>query len=66
VEKPWQYHHNDENGDAVYIDNLVATNRAGVASLVSELQWRWPNWRRMKLFAIRRGKLVEYQRGTVL
>lgn len=58
---PWLFHQDDADGNCLFIDNLIATDRAGWGVLLSELQFRWPNWRRLKLFAKRRGVVVEYR-----
>ncbi len=56
-------HHSqaDRRGDAFYCDLLVATWPRVIASLVAEYQWRYPDWRRLGFFVVRRGRLREYR-----
>ena len=48
---PW-----NEEGDSLYVSDLVATTRQGMASCVDELNERVKGWKELKLFALRHGK----------
>ena len=54
LDKHWQAW--DEQGDSIYLSDIVATTKRGVAAWVDELANRCPNWKELKLFAVRHGK----------
>lgn len=62
---PFVYQNTDPEGDSFYIaDVILAGTRAERAVrwgyLVGEFQWRFPNWRSLKLFGLRHGRLVQW------
>lgn len=61
VQAPWRWMVPNWAGDSFYIDQLMATTPRAVVTFAGEFQHRWPEWRRWKLFAIRRGRLVQYR-----
>jgi hypothetical protein len=66
IEKPFRWQESNARGDSFLFCDLIASERSAIGVLVSEFEWRWPNWRRLKLFAIRRGRLVRYDGEKML
>lgn len=66
IKKPFHWQETNHRGDSFLICDLMAIERKAMAVVASEFQWRWPNWRRLKLFAIRRGRLVRYDGERLL
>lgn len=54
LDKHWQAWNRE--GDSVLLTDIVATTKRGVAACVDELANRCPNWKELKLFAVRHGK----------
>ena len=53
---PW-----NEEGDSLYVSDLVATTRQGMAACVDELDQRVRGWKELKLFALRHGKKKQFR-----
>ena len=46
----------DGEGDSFYVSDLICVSRGAVATLVDEFEARIPEWKELKLFAIRHGR----------
>lgn len=46
----------DDEGDAIYLSDLLAKTREAVGACFDELAGRCPGWREKKLIALRRGQ----------
>ena len=53
---PW-----NEHGDSLYVSDLVATSRQGVATCIDELDQRVRGWKELKLFALRHGRKKQFR-----
>jgi hypothetical protein len=51
----------NESGDAMYLSDIVATTKEGVAACVDEFSHRCKNWRELKLYACRHGRKVLFK-----
>jgi hypothetical protein len=51
----------NEEGDSLYVSDLLAETRQGMASCVDELNERVKGWKELKLFALRHGKKKQYR-----
>ena len=53
---PW-----NNEGDSLYVSDLLAETRQGMAACVDELNVRVGEWKELKLFAIRHGKKKRFR-----
>ena len=53
---PWR-----ENGDSMYLADIVASKKQAVAACLNELAEKCPNWKELKLFANRHGKRHQFR-----
>lgn len=53
----------NETGDAMYLADIVAETKEGVAACVDELSRRCEDWRELKLYACRHGRKVRFKHG---
>ena len=53
---PW-----NEEGDSLYVSDLLAETRQGMAACVDELNQRVREWKELKLFALRHGKKRQFR-----
>lgn len=56
VAQPWRFAFDDESAEVFYVD-LLAARPGATATIVADLQWRFPQWRRWEMACLRRGKL---------
>jgi hypothetical protein len=59
LDGPHRFPLNDPGGNVFYCELLVALPGA-TRALVADHQWRFPNWRSLRVAAVRRGKLKLY------
>lgn len=53
-------------GDSFLVAEVMCSARRAFGPLIAEYQWRYPNWRALKTFTFRRGKLVRYQPARII
>lgn len=59
AERPWRWQSTNPRGDTFFIADVIGA-RAWLFDLLQEFFVRYPHWRKLRLMALRRGRLVEY------
>lgn len=60
VQQPFYWKPSNPAGDAFVIAQLIARKPEAILALIDFYKEHWPNWSRLKLMGVRRGRLIHY------